>query len=95
MAAVISPVTVHLRSDRSITQFMLENVSNTDPLKIICEDTLTGKTATYSGLREDAFRAAHSLRHQYGLRANDIVSIIGRSSVSAVQSSYTVKCNSS
>ncbi|OBT78862.1 hypothetical protein VF21_02764 [Pseudogymnoascus sp. 05NY08] len=90
MAAVISPVTVHLRSDRSITQFMLENVSNTNPLKIICEDTLTGKTATYGGLREDAFRAAHSLRHQYGLRANDIVSIIGRSSVDYVLAAHAI-----
>jgi acyl-coenzyme A synthetase/AMP-(fatty) acid ligase len=82
MAPITSNVAAHLRMDRSITQLMLENVSNTDPLKIICEDTLTGKQATYGSLRQDAFRAAYSFRHEYGLRSNDIVTIISRSCVS-------------
>lgn len=82
MAPVHSDLKVHLRPDRSITQFMLENVSNTDPLKIICEDSLTDKQTTYGGLREEAFKVAHSLHTQYSLRPNDTVSIISRSCVS-------------
>ena len=82
MAPVYSDLKVHLRPDRSITQFMLENVCNTDPLKVILEDTLTDKCATYGGIREEAFRAANSLRTSYGLRQGDTVSIISRSCVS-------------
>jgi acyl-CoA synthetase (AMP-forming)/AMP-acid ligase II len=82
MAPVYSDLTVPLRPDRSITQFMLENVCHTDPRKVICEDTLTDKQTTYGGLRKESFRVAHSLRFKYGLEANDTVSIISRSCVS-------------
>ncbi|RFU26087.1 hypothetical protein B7463_g10254, partial [Scytalidium lignicola] len=69
---------------------MQENVSNTDPLKIICEDTVSGKNATYGSLREDAFRAAHTLRHQYGLCEGDTVSIISRSCVDYIIAAHSV-----
>lgn len=82
MAPIEPDIVVHLRSDRSITQMMLENTSNTDPDKRICEDVLTGKAATYGSLRNDAFKSAHALRHRFGMQANDIVTIIGRSCVS-------------
>ncbi|KAL6241206.1 hypothetical protein RBB50_011885 [Rhinocladiella similis] len=62
MAPVYSNLTVHLRPDRSITQFMLENVCNTDPKKVICEDTLTTKQVTYGGIRKEAFIVANMLR---------------------------------
>lgn len=81
MPVISSDITVHLRTDRSITQMMLENPCNTDPAKVICEDTLTGKTTTYGSLRTDAFTVAHSLRHDHGVSAGDTVAIIGRSSV--------------
>lgn len=81
MAVITSNTTVHLRTDRSITQLMMENASNTDPTKVISEDTLTGKTLTYGGLRSDAFKAAHSLRHPYGISTGDVVTIISRSTV--------------
>lgn len=70
-----------MRTDRSITQLMLENPSNTDPQKLICEDTLTGKVATYGGLRNDAFEVAHSLRHRHNISPGDIVTVIARSNV--------------
>ncbi|TVY52845.1 putative 4-coumarate--CoA ligase 3 [Lachnellula cervina] len=90
MTPVFSDLTVHLRTDRSITQFMQENVSNTNPLKIICEDTLTGTIATYGSLREDALRAAHSLRYKYNLRADDVVSIISRSCVGYIIAAHAI-----
>lgn len=82
MTPIYSDTKVHLRPDRSITQFMLENVCNTDPRKVICEDTLTDKQTTYGGLREQAFKVAYSLHTEYGLRPDDTVSIISRSCVS-------------
>jgi hypothetical protein len=60
---------------------MLENPSNTDPNKVILEDTVTGNTATYGSLRKDAFTAAWSLRHRHGISSDDVVSIISRSNV--------------
>lgn len=81
MAPFEPDIVVHLRSDRSITQMMLENISSTDPDKRICEDVLTGKTATYGSLRNDAFKSAHALRHRFGMQTNDTVTIIGRSCV--------------
>lgn len=82
MAPVYSSQKVPLRTDRSITQFMLENVCHTDHEKVICEDTLTSKQATYGGLREEAFRVAQALRSNYGLREDETVSIVSRSCVS-------------
>lgn len=82
MAPLYSQRKVHFRPDRSITQFMLENISNTDPKKVILEDNLTSKQSTYGGIREEAFRAAQSLRINHHLRQNGIVSIISRSCVS-------------
>ena len=82
MAPIYSSQNVPLRTDRSITQFMLENVCHTDPEKVICEDTLTKKQTTYGGLREEAFRVAQALRSNHGLCENDTVSIISRSCVS-------------
>lgn len=64
---------------------MLENVSNTDPKKVICEDTLSERIATYGGLREDAFRVAHSLRTAFQLGPDDTVSIISRSCVRTIR----------
>jgi 4-coumarate--CoA ligase len=81
MAPIISEITVNFRHDRSITQMMLENPTNADPNKIISEDILTGKTVTYSSLREDAYKAAWALRHRLGLKTGDTVTIIGRSCV--------------
>lgn len=81
MAPITSDTTVHFRHDRSITQMMLENTANVDPNKVISEDILTGKAITYSGLREDAFKAAWNLRHRLGLQTEDTVTIIGRSCV--------------
>lgn len=81
MSVITSSTTVHLRPDRSITQLMLENPSNTNPAKVICEDILTGKHVTYGGLRDDAFKAAHSLRHRHGISSGDVVTIISRSTV--------------
>lgn len=81
MVPITSYVTVNFRRDRSVTQMMLENTCNADPNKVISEDTLTGKTATYRSLREDAFKAAWSLRHRFRLQTGDTVTIIGRSCV--------------
>lgn len=81
MPPIVSDMTVHFRHDRSITQMMLENTSNVDPSKVISEDILTGKSITYSSLREDAFKAAWTLRHNLGLKTGDTVTIIGRSCV--------------
>jgi acyl-coenzyme A synthetase/AMP-(fatty) acid ligase len=81
MAPIVSDITVHLRTDRSVTQFMQENISNTAPSKVIYEDTLMGRTATYGGFRLDVFRIAHALRHSYGLQTGNIVSIICASCV--------------
>jgi hypothetical protein len=86
MAPTVSDITVHLRTDRSVTQFMQENISNTASDKIVYEDTLIGKTATYGGFRADVFRMAHTLRHRYGLQTGDIVSIICASCVCLTQS---------
>lgn len=81
MAPIISDMTVHFRHDRSITQMMLESTTNASPNKIISEDILTGKSITYQGLREDAFKAAWALRHRLGMKTGDTVTIIGRSCV--------------
>ncbi|EXJ69748.1 uncharacterized protein A1O5_06819 [Cladophialophora psammophila CBS 110553] len=90
MAPITSPLKVHFRRDRSITQFMLENVCNTDPGKVICEDTLSNKRLTYGGVREDAFRVAESLRRVYGLQPGDVVSIISRSCVDYILATHAV-----
>ncbi|KAK5328327.1 hypothetical protein LTR93_002112 [Exophiala xenobiotica] len=90
MAPVYSDLTVPLRPDRSITQFMLENVCHTDPRKVICEDTLTDKQTTYGGLRKESFRVAHSLRFKYGLEANDTVSVISRSCVDYILAAHGI-----
>ncbi|KAL5363127.1 hypothetical protein BJX96DRAFT_186591 [Aspergillus floccosus] len=90
MAPVVSDMVVHLRADRSITQMMLENKGNACPTKVICEDTLTGKTITYGGLREDAFKAAHAIRHRFGLKAQDTVTIISRSCVDYVVAAHAI-----
>ncbi|OQE25706.1 hypothetical protein PENFLA_c008G10282 [Penicillium flavigenum] len=90
MAVITSNITVHLRTDRSITQLMMENASNTDPTKVICEDTLTGKTLTYGGLRNDAFKAAHSLRNEHGIAPGDVVTIISRSTVDYVLAAHAI-----
>lgn len=85
MTIIRSNLIAHLRRDRSITQFLLENVCNTDPTKVICEDNLTENHATYGGLREKALICAESLRNRFGLREGDTVCIIGRSCVSDLQ----------
>ncbi|OQE42255.1 hypothetical protein PENCOP_c004G05277 [Penicillium coprophilum] len=90
MAVITSNTTVHLRTDRSITQLMMENVSNTDPTKVICEDTLTGKTFTYGGLRSDAFKAAQTLRHGYAIAPGDVVTIISRSTVDYILAAHAI-----
>ncbi|KAJ5502771.1 hypothetical protein N7463_005645 [Penicillium fimorum] len=90
MAVITSDTIVHLRTDRSITQLMMENASNTDPTKVICEDTLTGKTFTYGGLRSDAFKTAHSLRHGYGITPGDVVTIISRSTVDYILAAHAI-----
>ncbi|KAK5364821.1 hypothetical protein LTR20_008757 [Exophiala xenobiotica] len=90
MAPIYSDLTVPLRPDRSITQFMLENVCHTDPRKVICEDTLTDKQTTYGGLRKDSFRVAHSLSFKYGLEANETVSIISRSCVDYILAAHGI-----
>lgn len=90
MAPIVSDVVVHLRTDRSVTQMMLENPSNTSPSDIVCEDTLTGKIATYGGLRTDAFAAAYSLREKHGLVGGDTVTIIGRSQVDYIVAAHAV-----
>ena len=82
MTLVKSDLTAHLRRDRSITQFLLENVCNTEPTKVICEDNLTGKQETYGGLRQKALHCAEALRARFALREGDTVTIIGRSCVS-------------
>ncbi|KIW29278.1 uncharacterized protein PV07_05103 [Cladophialophora immunda] len=90
MAPITSPLKVHFRRDRSITQLMLENICNTDPGKVICEDTLSDKRLTYGGVREDAFRLAESLRRAYGLQPGDVVSIISRSCVDYILATHAV-----
>lgn len=82
MALLQPTLNVHLRTDRSITQFLQENVCNTDHQKVILEDTLTPKRLTYGGIREDAYRLAQVLRADHGLQRNDVVTIISRSCVS-------------
>ncbi|KAJ5130813.1 uncharacterized protein N7515_006852 [Penicillium bovifimosum] len=90
MAVITSDITVHMRTDRSITQLMLENPSNTEPQKVICEDTLTGKDVKYGKLRSDAFEAAHSLRHRHGISPGDVVTIIARSNVDYILATHAI-----
>ncbi|OQD87458.1 hypothetical protein PENSOL_c077G02615 [Penicillium solitum] len=90
MAIITSNTTVHMRTDRSITQLMLENPSNTEPQKLICEDTLTGKVVTYGQLRSDAFESAHSLRHRHSISPGDVVTIIARSNVDYILAAHSI-----
>lgn len=92
MAPIYSKQNVYFRSDRSVTQMMLENVSNTAPDKVISEDLLTKKNLTYGGLREDSFKAANCLRERYGIQPGDAVTIISRSCVSIQESRFHNIC---
>lgn len=68
---------------------MQHNVSDTPPDKIIYEDTLTGKTATYGGFREQVMRSAFWLKHDFDFQPGQTVTIISPSCVSPLSASRT------
>ena len=77
-----SESSVALRLDRSISELMEDNVSNTPQHKVIYEDTLTGKRATYGGFREDVRKLAAGLQSSSKVVTGNTVSILSPSCVS-------------
>ncbi|KAF2802373.1 acetyl-CoA synthetase-like protein [Mytilinidion resinicola] len=71
---------VDIPNDTSISELMLQNVSNTPLNKIIYEDALTGKTTTYGAFQEHVQRAAYWLRHTIGFKPGQTLSISSPSS---------------
>ncbi|TVY54798.1 4-coumarate--CoA ligase 2 [Lachnellula cervina] len=72
---------VDIPSNISIAELMNDNVSNTPEDKIIYEDALTGKTATYGGFRLQVRQSAYWLRHSLGVKPGQTVSIMAPSCI--------------
>ena len=77
----------------SLSQFLtIYNPDAVSPDKVILEDDWTGRSLTYSELRENSAKHAWSLRHMYGIEIGDVVAISGLNSVScATRSSLWMK----
>jgi 4-coumarate--CoA ligase len=67
---------VEIPTNLSIAELMNDNVSNTSYDKIIYEDALTGKTATYGGFRRQVRQSAYWLRHVLGVKPGQTISIL-------------------
>jgi 4-coumarate--CoA ligase len=67
---------VEIPTNLSIAELMNDNVSNTSYNKIIYEDALTGKTATYGGFRRQVRQSAYWLRHVLGVKPGQTISIL-------------------
>ncbi|CZR69048.1 related to 4-coumarate-CoA ligase [Phialocephala subalpina] len=81
MAIYVSNCSIELQPNRSISELMEHNVCNTSESKIIYEDTLVGKTATYGGFRQQVARLAWGLKVNAGLKKGDIVAITSPSCI--------------
>ncbi len=58
----------------SISQFMTKyNLDSVKLDKVVHADTITGKTITYSGLREEATKCAWGSKQKLGLKEGDTV----------------------
>ncbi|KAF2494596.1 acetyl-CoA synthetase-like protein [Lophium mytilinum] len=80
MTVLRSKQWVDIPKDISISELMLQNISNTPPNKIIYEDALTGKTTTYSAFQAHVQRAAYWLRHTIGFQPGQTLAISSPSS---------------
>lgn len=68
---------LNVGDDVSIPQLMTRwNPDNVQADKIVHADTISGKTITYGGLRENAARCAWGLQQKFGIRHGDVVCII-------------------
>jgi 4-coumarate--CoA ligase len=67
---------VEIPTKISIAELMNENISNTPYDKIIYEDALTGKTATYGGFRRQVRQSAYWLQHVFGVKSGQTISIL-------------------
>ena len=72
---------IDLPTDISIAELMNHNVENTKDSKIIYEDSLNGRTATYAGFRRDYGKLAYWLKTTRGLLPEQVVSIVSPSCV--------------
>lgn len=76
LSEISSSVSVPLRTDISVPQLLQDNYSGTSPDKVIYEDTLTGKTFTYSEFRHAVRSLAAGLRKE-GFKAGDKACVVG------------------
>ena len=67
---------VEIPTNLSIAELMNDNVSNTPYDKIIYEDALTRKAATYGGFRRQVRQSAYWLRHVLGVKQGQTISIL-------------------
>ncbi|OQU98612.1 AMP-binding enzyme domain-containing protein [Cladophialophora immunda] len=70
--------------DLSISEFLRPDARKAPLSKIILEDTLTGRSISYGGLREQTVSSAEWMRDAVGLQAGQRVAIVGPSSVDYV-----------
>ncbi|KAF2642996.1 acetyl-CoA synthetase-like protein [Massarina eburnea CBS 473.64] len=75
----------------SIPQFLLRyNIDDVAATKVICDDDWTGKTVSWSGIREGSARAAFGLRGLVGVGRGDVVAICAPNSVDVVRLIHAV-----
>lgn len=90
--AIFTSTFTPLQVDDNITIPELITKYNPDhvlPDKIVHEDTISGKTLTYGGLRRDAARCAWGLQ-QHGLKKGDVVCVIVPNSTDFVLLAHAV-----
>jgi acyl-CoA synthetase (AMP-forming)/AMP-acid ligase II len=74
----------------SISQLMQHGVENTHPEKVIYEEAITGKTATYGLFHRQIRQTAFTLRQTLALRPGDIVSISASSCIDYILTAHAV-----
>lgn len=90
--AIMTSTFVPMHVDDNLTIPELITKYNPDHVrldKVVHEDTLTGKTLTYGGLREDAARCAWGLQ-RLGLKEGDVVCVIMPNSTDFVLLAHSV-----
>lgn len=90
MSILRSKTWIHIPSDLSVPELMLNNVSHAPDDKIIYEEAVTGKTATYGGFRKDVKRAAFRLKNNFAFQTGHTVAIIGPSCIDYVHAVHSV-----
>lgn len=73
-----------------ISQLMQENVENTPPDKVIYEEAITGKVATYGSFHRQIRRTAFQLCHTLGLEPGQTVSIAASSCIDYILTAQAV-----